>query len=226
MTVVGTSLLGNSLTIWDARLLEGNIELLVVLKAPLQGAEMELTLSAHDNLAQLLALVNHPCWVFLVHLDEGSHQFLSILSIGSLDGTGILRVRILDEIEAPLGTLSVQGITRLHVLHLHGTTDVTGIQLIHRHTVGTSAGINLSDTLLRTTVGIGQVVAALDRTAHHLEVAHLADVWLQTSLEEVNTLRTVGIRSNLFTTGIVQLRHLANERNHIAQELHEAVNAH
>ena len=51
-------------------------------------------------------------------------------------------------------------------------------------------------------------------------------MWLQASLEEVNTLWTVGIRCNLFTTGIVQLRHLAYERNHIAQELHEAVNAH
>ena len=217
MTILGTSLLGNGLTIWDARLLEDYIELFVVLQTPLQGTEGELTLTANDHLAQLLALI---------HLEKSSHQLLCILGIDSLDSTRVLRIRILDEIEAPLSTLSIQGIARLHVLHLHGTTDITGIQLIYRYTVGTSAGINLSDTFLGTTVRIGQVITTLDRTTHHLEVANLADMWLQTSLEEVNTLRTIGIWSNFLTTGIMQLRHLAYERNNVTQELHQAVNAH
>ena len=47
-----------------------------------------------------------------------------------------------------------------------------------------------------------------------------------TSLEEVNTLRTIAVWRNFLTTCIMQFRHLAYERNHIAQELHQAVNAH
>ena len=226
MTIVGTSLLGNGLTIWDARLLEDYIKLFVVLQTPLQCTEVELTLASYDHLAQLLALIHNPCRVFLAHLEKSSHQLLCILGIDSLDGTRVLRIRILDEIEAPLSTLSIQGIARLHVLHLHGTTDITGIQLIYRHTVGTRTGINLSDTLLGTTVRIGQVVTTLDRTTHHLEVTYLTDMWFQACLEEVNTLRTIGIRSNFLTTGIMHLRHLAYERNNVAQELHQAVNAH
>ena len=98
--------------------------------------------------------------------------------------------------------------------------------MLYRHTVGTCAGINLSDTLLGATVCIGQVVTILNRAAHHFEVAYLADMRLHTSLEEVNTLRTITVWRNLLTTCIMQLWHLAYERNYIAQELHQAVNTH
>ena len=226
MTILCTSLLGNSLTIWNARLLENDIEFFVVLQTPLQGTKVELTLTTYNHLSQLLALLHDPCRVFLAHLQESSHQLLCILGIDSLDSTRVLRVRIFDEVETPLSILAIQGIARLHVFQLHGTTDVTSIQLLDSHTVGTSASINLSDALLATTVGIGQVVTRLDATAHHLEVTYLADVRFHTRLEKVNALRAIAVRSNFLTTSIVQLRHIVNERNHIAQELHQAANAH
>ena len=87
MAVVSTSLLGNSLTIRNTWLFESYIEFFVVFQTPLQRAEMELTLSSYDYLAQFLALINNPSRVFLAHLQECSHQFLCILNIGSLDST-------------------------------------------------------------------------------------------------------------------------------------------
>ena len=47
-----------------------------------------------------------------------------------------------------------------------------------------------------------------------------------TSLEEIQTLWSSGVRSNFLTTGIMHLRHFAYKRNNVAQELHQAVNAH
>ena len=122
--------------------------------------------------------------------------------------------------------LAVESISSLHVLKLNSTADIASAKLIYRNTVSTSASINLTNTLLRTTVSIRQVVAWLNATTHHLKVRNLTDMWLHTSLEEIQRLRTVRIRSNLFATSVVQLRHLANERNYITQEFHQAAYTH
>ena len=50
MTIVCTSFLGNSLTIWNTRFLKCNVELLVIFQTPLQCTEMELTLTTNDDL--------------------------------------------------------------------------------------------------------------------------------------------------------------------------------
>ena len=81
--------------------------------------------------------------------------------------------------------LTVESISCLHVLKLNSTADIASTKLIYRNTVSTSASINLTNTLLRTTVGIRQVVAWLNATTHHLEVRNLTDMWLHTSLEEI-----------------------------------------
>ena len=68
VTVVCTCHLGNGLTIRYLRFTELHLYLLVVLQTPLQCAQMELTLTMHNGLAQLLGLLNNPCRVFLTHL--------------------------------------------------------------------------------------------------------------------------------------------------------------
>ena len=170
MTIIGTGHLGDRLTIRNLRLNILNLDLLVVLHTPLQSTQVELTLTMNDDLAQLLRLLNHPCGILLAHLLQGSHHLLGLSLVDSLDGTRELRVRILDEVELIIGILTIQGIAGLHVLQFHSTTDITGLQLVNLNTVGTSTGIESTDTLLRATVGIGQVITTLHNTTHHLEV--------------------------------------------------------
>ena len=80
--------------------------------------------------------------------------------------------------------------------------------------------------LNRTTVGIHEVVAFLDRTAHHLEVLNLTDMWLDTCLEEIYRSRTSWIWNHLLTACVAHGWHLVNERNDIAKELHQSAYTH
>ena len=185
VTIVGTGSLGDSLTIWNLRFLVVNLDFLVVLHAPFQCAQVELTLSVDDNLAEFLRLLHHPRRVFLAHLGQCSHHLLRLTLVHGLHGTRIFRVGIFDEVVTVLTVLAVERVTGLHVLQFHGTADVTGIELIHGLTVCSGTGVELRQTLLRTAVGIGEVVAGLHRTAHHLEVGHLTDMRLHTRLEEI-----------------------------------------
>ena len=226
VTIVGTRHLGDGFAVWYARLLILHLYLFVVLKTPFQCAQMELALSVYDSLMKLLRLLHNPCRVFLAHLHERSHELLHLSLVHRTYGTRILRVRILDEVEALLHFLSVQSVARLHVFQLHGTANVAGIELVNRHTVGSCTSIDSTDALLRTAVGVRQVVARADASAHNLEVANLSDMWLHARLEEVNRLGTVAVGSNLLATGIVNLRHFADERHHIAQKFHQSSHAH
>ena len=187
---------------------------------------MELSLTMNDGLAQLLALFYHPCRIFLTHLEQGDHEFLHILGISSTDSTRILGIGILDEVETPLTVLAIERVAGLDILELHGTADVASLETVYSDTVGTGAGIDGTQTLLGTTVGIGKVVTRLNRTTHNLEVRHFTDMGFHTSLEEIQTLWSSGVGLDLFTTGIVHLRHLAYEGNYIAQEFHQSANAH
>ena len=139
----------------------------------------------NDNLAQLLRLLNNPCRIFLTHLLQSSHHLLGLSLVDSLDGTRELRVRIFDEVKFIVYILAIQRVTCLHVLQLHRTTDITCTQLVNLDAVSTSASIQGTDALLRATISIGQVVATLDNTTHHLEVLNLTDMGLNTSLEEI-----------------------------------------
>ena len=154
MTVVGTSLLGDGLTIWNLRLTILNLYLLVVLKSPLQRAQVELTLTMDDGLSQFLRLLNNPCRVFLPHLGEGSHKLLHLLLVDSLDRARVLRVGILDEVILIVAVFLVEGVSCLNVLKLNGTTDVAGAKLVNGDTVGSRTSIYLCHALLGATVCI------------------------------------------------------------------------
>ena len=108
----------------------------------------------NNDLAQFLALLYSPCGIFLSHALQGIHHLLCLCFIDSLDGTAVLRVGILDEVEPILTILAVEGIASLHVLQFHGTTDITGHHFFHLDTIGTSACKYLGHTFLASTVGI------------------------------------------------------------------------
>ena len=78
MTIVSASHLGDCLTIRNLRLFKLDLNLLVILKTPLQCAEVELTLSVNDGLLQFLRLFNNPCRIFLTHTQDSRHQFLHL----------------------------------------------------------------------------------------------------------------------------------------------------
>ena len=187
---------------------------------------MELTLSMHDGLPEFFALLHHPCRVFLAHLQQCSHHLLGILRVVGFDGTAILRVRILDEVKTLFGTLTIERVARLHIFQLHGTADVTGVELIHGDAVGTGTDIDLSHTLLGSTVSIEEIIARLDTSTHHLEVRHLADMRFHAALEEVEALGTIAVGCHLFATCVAHLRHLADKRHHIAKEFHQSLYTH
>ena len=226
MTIVGTCHLRDGLTIRNLGLDILNLDLLVVLHTPFQGAQVELSLTMNDDLAKLFRLLYNPCGVFLTHLGQGHHHLLGLGLVDGLDGARILRIRILDEVVAPLAVLAVEGIACLHVLQFHGTADITSLELVYRDTVGTCTCIDGADALLRTTVRVGQVVATLHSATHHLEILYLTDMRLYACLEEIERCRTCGIGSDLLATGVAYLRHLAHERNNIAQELHQTAHTH
>ncbi len=148
------------------------------------------------------------------------------MRVVGFDGTAVLRVRILDEVKTLFGTLTIERVARLHIFQLHGTADVTGVELIHGDAVGTGTDIDLSHTLLGSTVGIEEIIARLDTSTHHLEVRHLADMRLYAALEEVEALRAIAVGRHLFAARVAHLRHLADKRHNITQELHQSLYAH
>ena len=148
VAIFSLCLLGNGFTIRYACFLEYGLDLLVILQTPLQSAQVELALSLHDGLAQLFALLDNPRWVFLAHLQQGSHELFGFLRVHRLDGTHIFRVRILDEIEVLLYTLTVQCIARLDVFQLHRTAYIACIELLDGDTVGSRTSKQLANALL------------------------------------------------------------------------------
>ena len=87
VTILSARHLCDSLAIRYACRLKLDSELLVVLETPLQCAEVELALTAYDGLAQLLALLNEPCRIFLMHAQQSRHKFFCFCCVDSLDCT-------------------------------------------------------------------------------------------------------------------------------------------
>ena len=69
---------------------------------------MELTLSVHDDLAQLLALLYSPCGILLPHTLQSIHHLLCLSLVDGLDSTAVLGVGVLYEVEAILAILAVR----------------------------------------------------------------------------------------------------------------------
>ena len=185
VTVVGTCSLSNSLTIWNLRFVEYNLNLFVVLKTPLQSTQVELTLTLHDGLLQFLALFQNPCRIFLTHLLDSSNEFFCICLVLSTNGTDILRIRILHEVESVGAILIHECVSCTYILQLDSTTDISGYEFVNLDTVSSGAGKNLSHTFLTATVAVGQVVTFAHLTRHNLEVLNTSDMRFVSCLEEI-----------------------------------------
>ena len=132
VAVVGTGCLGDGLAVRNLGLLIHDFQLFVVLDAPLQCAQVELALARYYRLLQLLGLLNHPRWVFLVHAVEyGAQLFNFALILGAYRAL-ILGRRILDEVKCPVHTLVVQCVASAHVFQFHSCAYVAGFYLVDR----------------------------------------------------------------------------------------------
>ena len=181
---------------------------------------MEFTLSVHQRLLQFFWLFNYPCRIFLAHAVQDSHHLFHISLVHRFDRTGIFWIRIFDKIKLIIAVLPVQGITRFHVFQFHGSTNITGLQFFHFHTVATGYDINLCNAFFRTAIRIQQVVSFAHFTTHYFKVGNFTDMRFYTCLEEIERFRTVNIRSHFFTFRILYFRHFGNKRNNISQKFH------
>ena len=226
VAIVGTGCLGDCLTIWNLRLLEVDHEFLVVLDAPLECTQVELTLSFHDSLLQLLRLLNNPSGIFTVHTSEDFAELLGIGLILRLDGTRIFRLGIFDEIEYILTTLVVKSVACLHVLHLNCCTYISCNELINRSLDLSAHAVYLCQTLAVAFCHICEVGSCTECSRHHLEIRYFTNVWLNGCLEHHEAERSVCIGLHLCSVGCARCRHLIDKWYHVAKELHHAANTH
>ena len=154
MAIVSTRRLGNGLAIRNLWLFVLNHHLIVVLKTPFEGAEVELTLTSHDNLFELFRLLNYPSSVLLVHTCEESCQLLCISLINRFDCTAIFRIRIGDSRILVLAVFCIEGITCAGVFEFHSSSDVTSRNFLYRDADVTCYRIELRDTLFGTAINI------------------------------------------------------------------------
>ena len=226
VAIVSACSLGDCLTIRNALLIELDVDLIDVFETPLQGAQVELSLSVHQDLTQLLALFNFPSGVFLTHAVEGRHHLFGFGFVQGTDGTCILGVGIFNKVEAVVAVLAVERVARAHIFQFDGATDVAGLQTFHLLAVGSGTNKDLCHALFRTSVGIGQIVAFFQRSAHHLEVLHFTDVRFYTGLEEIDGSRSVNCGGHFHTACVVHRGHFVHERNHVAEEFHQTTHTH
>ena len=87
MTIISAGGLGDGLTIRNLGLLKVDHHLIIVLNAPLEGTEMELTLAVEDYLAELLGLLDNESGILLTHTVNNGHHLLHIGLIYGLKST-------------------------------------------------------------------------------------------------------------------------------------------
>ncbi len=193
VAIVGTGSLGDCLAIRYLGLLEDDGELVVVLDTPLEGAQVELALTREDGLLELLALLDNPCGILLVHAGEDGHEFLGVALGDGTDGTLIFGRGELDEVKLIFTTFLVESVACAHILKLHGCTDVTGHNAVNGSLGLATHAINLGEALLGVACHVFEIVTGLESAAHDLEIAHLADVGLDGGLEHKNAERAIGV---------------------------------
>ena len=226
VAIVGASCLRNGFAIGNALFVELHGNLVEILQTPFEGAQVEFALSVHENLAQFLALLNFPRGVFLTHTGKGGHHLFGVGLVDGTDGARKLGVGIFDKVKAMVAVFAVEGIARAHVLEFDGTADIACHELFHLLTISTCTDKQLGNTFARTAVGVGQVVAFVEHTAHHLKILYFTYVGLYACLKEINAGGTVLGGNYFLAAGIVHLGHFVHEGNHVAKELHQSAHTH
>ena len=106
MAIHGLGRLGDGLAVRNIGSGEVDAQLVLVLKVPLDGVEVELTLASEDDLTQLAAVLEGEALVVGAEVLEGGADLLVVVAVGGLDGDGVDRSReddLLDDIVSVLG---------------------------------------------------------------------------------------------------------------------------
>ena len=109
---------------------------------------MKLALARQYCLLELLALLDYPGGVFLVHAGEDGVELLGVALGDGAHGALILGRGIAHDVKLPVAALLVEGIAGAHVLELDGGADIAGEQ-----------GVDGCLDLAAHTVELGQALA-------------------------------------------------------------------
>ena len=170
MTVVGACGFGDCLAVGYAHLLERDGKFLVVLNTPFQCAQMEFSLTLDECLLELLALLDHPSGILLVHACQDGRQFLTVAFCHRLDGADILWRRVFDEIKLILTSFLVERISCAHVFQFDSCAYVACLKCIDRIAELSAYREDLGETLLSSARGVLKIDSGFKSAAHHFEI--------------------------------------------------------
>ena len=105
MAVHGFGALGDGLAVGDVGSGEVDSQLVLVLKVPLHGVEVELALAAEDDLAQLAAVLERERAVIGDEVFQCGTDLLVVVAVGSLNGDRVDGSRELDLLDGVVGVL-------------------------------------------------------------------------------------------------------------------------
>ena len=105
VAVHGLGALGDGLAVGDVGGGEVDGQLVLVLEVPLHGIEVELTLAAEDDLAQLAAVLERETAVVGHEVLQGGADLLVVVAVGGLHGDGVDGSRELDLADGVVGVL-------------------------------------------------------------------------------------------------------------------------
>ncbi len=224
--VIRTRSLGNRLPVRNLRLTVCDFYLIIVFNTPFKSTQMKLPLPRNDRLLQLFGLFHQPSRVFLMHPGQHFAQLLRFGFIHRLDGTAIFRFRILNEIKAEIASLFIQRISTAYVFQFDRSADITGYHLRHLMTDLPVNGKELRDALLRTAVGINQIVSLFHFSGENFKIRNLSDMRFQRRLKKEQAGRAFRIRIDFHAVNRHQPGHLVGTWHYIAEEFQRPPDTH
>ncbi len=223
VTVLGRCDLGDGLAVGHLGSVELDVLLELVGDSPLDVVDMLLAHTGEDGLAQFLGVFHGDGGILGSDLVEGVAHLGLVVLVHGLDGAAVLGIRedhMLDGFHAVLG----EGHIRLAGFKFHHAADVTGGEGSHFFLLGTGHGVDGAEALAVTGLGVHEVCALVEGTAHYLEVGNFTQVLLYGSLEDEDgggagrvALEGAAVHGGFFLA--------FRRRNHVHGEFHEALYA-
>ena len=161
-----------------------------------------------------------------MHTSQNFHEFFGITLGNGPDGSEIFRLGVFNEIIRIFTALFIERIARAHIFEFHCSTNIACTELVDLRTNLAAHTVNLSYALLALAAHVVQIHAGRQSAAHHLEVAHFADMRLHRCLEHIKTKRSVAVGLHFFAGGIDRCRHILDKRHHVSKEFHHAPHTH
>ena len=195
--VLSGSDLGDSLAVRDLRSEELDFDLIVVVDMPFEDVDVLLTHTVDDGLAEFLRVLDTHCRILCTCAVEGLAEFLLVFLVDSFDGATIFALRILDRREYLVITRNVESLVVLDSFQLDSTSEVAGCKLGNSLFLLASYGVESGDALLGVVGHVDEVNAFTYLAGENLEVNHVAEVLLESSLvnEQRCLARCIFLRS-------------------------------